>query len=164
MTAKGSRKRAAPGLSPVQQNETPANFITQPTQTLPDQFSRWDTGNRALDLTNYNSLSTTYTPNMYASLANQGVSHEPSNQLTRRPMNTIMQKPSYNQTGPDGWPDFIEDTQQGNLNWAQPSDEERLDEEAQEAMDTAKKARKQIPPFVRKLRRYVLHPLSLDKS
>ena len=44
-------------------------------------------------------------------------------------------------------------TQQNDFSWMQSTDEEKLDEEAREAMESAKKSRKSIPPFVQKLRR-----------
>ena len=74
-------------------------------------------------------------------------------------MNTMIPTSSYASGGNDSWPDVVDGLAQqtSNFNWVQTTDEEKLDEEAREAMEAAKKSRKQIPPFVQKLRRYASH-------
>ena len=67
----------------------------------------------------------------------------------------MMPRSSHPGGGSDGWPDVVDGlAQQSNFNWIQPTDEQKLDEEAQDAEQAAKQTRKQIPPFVQKLRRY----------
>lgn len=161
MTTGASRKRAAPGASPVQ-NVGSSTFTAQPSYSTADQYLQWDQGNTIMGSTGYGDAESTFAPNLYATIANQAIPQETSNQLTRRPINTMSPKPSYGNGTNDAWPDLVDDlTQPNNFNWIQSTDEERIDEEAREAMEAAKKNRKQIPPFVQKLRRLEIHPQQL---
>lgn len=154
MTARTSRKRAGPGASPTQSFGGSTAFPAQATQSSPDQYLQWEQGDNGIDLTGYGDSTSTFAPNLYANMANQAIPQEPSNQLTRRSMNTMMPKTSYGGTAGDTWADMGEGlSQQASFSWMQTTDEEKLDEEAQEAMEAARKSRKSIPPFVQKLRR-----------
>ena len=61
----------------------------------------------------------------------------------------------YGNGGSEGWTGAIDSLPQqpSSVGWVPPTDEEKLDQDASQAMEAGKKARKQIPPFVQKLRR-----------
>lgn len=162
MPQTGSRKRPAPGSS---------SFVQHSTQPLPNQSNRsarnapesspsWPQPATASDMMGYPDPSGVYDSNLYADMASQPMLQMPSNQLTRRNTNNpVVANGSYTNGGNDMWPTAVDGLaqQQGDIGWPQTTDDEKLDQEAQEAMEAAKKSRKSIPPFVQKLRRCVVY-------
>ena len=151
MAARGSRKRPAPGTSP----QINPGQIDYNGQLNPDQYL-WS--QKATDPLSYSEPTDPFTANMYSALANQHINSDTSrsNQLARRSVQSIAPANNFVNASDNTWNGATEGTPQpGQFGWFQGSEEGRLDTEAKEAMDGAKKTRKSIPPFVMKLRRSV---------
>lgn len=151
MAARGSRKRAAPGTSP-QMNVGQTDYNVQ---SNPDQFL-WP--QKAADSLAYSDSTDPFSANLYSVLANQTINSDPtqSNQVARRRMQSIASKSNFVNGIDNTWNGVMDSASQpGEFTWFQRSDEERIDAEAREAMDGAKKSRKSIPPFVMKLRSFL---------
>ena len=149
-----SRKRQAPGASPVQVTSPNHNVLS--TRSPADYVFKWDENAAQTEISRYPEPPQTFGPNLYHNMAPQPVRQSPSNQLTRRPANNhVVTRAPYGNGGGEGWTGAIDGLpqQSGDVAWMAPTDEERLDQEALRAMEAGKKARKQIPPFVQKLRR-----------
>jgi heat shock transcription factor, other eukaryote len=153
MAAQGlSRKRPAPGTSPpsYQQQMQPAanNYNAVPIPQLSDeQFLQL--GYNAQQPSSFSDAST------YNNAANNfgGNGAQPSNQLTRRPMNQLTNRNrSYNDSNGLQWVDSANANGQ-QLDSAWNDDIEALEQKAQTAKKIAQEKRKQIPPFVQKLSR-----------
>ena len=161
-----SRKRPAPGTSPAMYPAQPQhvqNSYVQPGQSLTDdQFFDWgENGQGPTSYANqpvYNTSNNQYPaqqmPNM---LSNQ------SNQVARRPVNTVVPRPplANNQWMPDHQnaqhnqqqpPNQLSQQQQEQAT-AWSDDINDLLAKAQVAKKESQAKRKQIPPFVLKLHR-----------
>lgn len=150
-----TRKRPAPGTSPVV--HAPIGSIPSYTDTTnqlsDDQFLQWGQDpHAAAGVAQPFPIDTTpYTTMPYAA-ANQDIpvpTNQSSSQLTRRPINQLMNRnrafeqssaTSVPESGGDGWGESIAE----------------LEQRALIAKREAQAKRKQIPPFVQKLRRYAL--------
>lgn len=152
-----SRKRAAPGASPVgyQAAQTFPNPFQQSGQPLTnEEFLNWGAGAQSSsgyqNAGLYSAASPTYLPQQ---------SNQPSTQLTRRNGNQVVAR-STNQN--EQWntdqsaitQQQQQQNQEGQSNWH--DDIEELLAKAQVARRESQSKRKQIPPFVLKLHRCVL--------
>ncbi|EED24565.1 heat shock transcription factor Hsf1, putative [Talaromyces stipitatus ATCC 10500] len=165
MTSQGvpSRKRPAPGTSPVV--HAPIGSITNYTDTTnqlsDDQFLQWGQDPHAgttmaqafpIDTTPYTTMS-------YAAANQDGPVPVPSdqtpNQLARRPMNQLINRNrSFEQSSVSSVPDS------GGDGWGESIAE--LEQRALVAKREAQAKRKQIPPFVQKLRSFLDEPQYAD--
>ncbi|KAH8697796.1 putative heat shock transcription factor Hsf1 [Talaromyces proteolyticus] len=145
-----SRKRPAPGTSPAIHAPmgTIPNYTDPNTQLSDDQFLQWGQDAPAVtpaypvDSAGYNAMP--FTANQ--DIASAGVTQ--SNQIARRPMNQLINRNrTYEQTTPpltdqntgDGWGESVAE----------------LEQRALVAKREAQAKRKQIPPFVQKLRSFL---------
>ena len=155
MSQSASRKRPAPGSSPIDHDfSQPSLYPTRSTRlatarnTQRLQAQRPAASNSPLDPTS--------NPN---DMASQRMMPGGANQLTRRPMNqTMIMRNAYQNGGNDGWPGAPQPPPDSN--WMTSPEDERIEQEAIQVRDRAGKSRKSIPPFVQKLRRYeyAVHP------
>ncbi|KAI4171261.1 MAG: hypothetical protein LQ348_006957 [Seirophora lacunosa] len=170
MSQIGSRKRPAPGASPIlQQSHPPNDPPLIPAQKAPKPSARL---NPAADPTT--SLSyPDYLPSPTSDYPRSPQSAVPqqqptSNQMTRRPPDQDagqVQHPSYTNGSSEIWPLFTENGMQqlNETGWRNEGDD--LDQKALVAKRDAQAKRKQIPPFVQKLSRQACTMLSfLDES
>lgn len=152
-----SRKRSAPGASPVvhQPMTTLQNFPGTGAQLSNDQFLQW--GQDPSGATSVNSTGFPVEVASYNSMAYPAGQDVPlsgsnvSNQLTRRPMNQLV---SRNRGFDSGNQSLVEPTPDGD-GWGESLAE--LEQRALIAKRDAQAKRKQIPPFVQKLSRYVIN-------
>ncbi|KAL3702755.1 Heat shock transcription factor [Talaromyces marneffei ATCC 18224] len=156
-----TRKRPAPGTSPVV--HAPIGSIPSYTDTTnqlsDDQFLQWGQDpHAAAGVAQPFPIDTTpYTTMPYAA-ANQDIpvpTNQSSSQLTRRPINQLMNRnrafeqssaTSVPESGGDGWGESIAE----------------LEQRALIAKREAQAKRKQIPPFVQKLRSFLDEPQYAD--
>lgn len=155
MTSQGvSRKRPAPGASPIvhQQMQSLANFPSPaPQQLSNDQFLQWgqnpppNQNQQYPDIDSYNAAI----PG-----ANPAATQPTSNQLARRSANHLVSRiPQYGDSSPAQVPDQSGGAV-GDQDASRPQTTEAdLEQRAQIAKKEAQAKRKQIPPFVQKLRR-----------
>ena len=161
MSSSNSRKRAAPGASPVvpiqQQQRMQQPYTTD--NSAGDALTRWNpTGDAAGFMDDG-----TFGNNAYGFMPNQQYPQAvptPSNAVARRHMNNALvpanQRTSFDATDP--WGNFGTDgalIQQPDATEEAPEQDsiEKLEEMAQKVKREAQKNRKQIPPFVQKLSR-----------
>lgn len=165
MPQAGSRKRPAPGASPVGQNQMqmPTNYTASPPQPPSDQFLNWGTEIPSNNLPNYPDPSANFTPVLYNAMAPQAMPAEASNQLARRPAGQHMvARGSYNVGGNEVWKGTMENDTQQPAEEAWNNDDAALAQKALVAKREAQSKRKSIPPFVQKLSRCVtLHYLGM---
>lgn len=150
-----SRKRPAPGASPIahQQMQSLPNFPGAPPQQLSnDQFLQWgqnpppNQNQQYPDIEAYNTA---------AHGANPPPTHPTSNQLARRSASHLAGRlPQYGDPNPAQAPEQSGGNA-GEKDASRPrTNEADLEQRAQIAKKEAQVKRKQIPPFVQKLRRY----------
>ncbi|KAI4212072.1 MAG: hypothetical protein LQ351_005254 [Letrouitia transgressa] len=172
MPPAGSRKRPAPGASPSSEQprqSSPNRNITSPSSEQPQQTSP-----------NHNIISSEMASNPYlqwsqpvaghprpqastnfSQLPYQSIGQEqfPSNQLTRRPLNQdVIQRAPYGNGPSEQWPNFQSDAVQQHNETALQQQADDLDQKALAAQRDAQSKRKQIPPFVQKLRSFLDDP------
>lgn len=164
MTAQGgpTRKRPAPGTWPAMHApiESIPNYTDTTNQLSDDQFLQWgqDTHAAAAVAQPFPIDPSPYATMSYAA-ANQDVvvptNHPSHHQLTRRPVNQLMNRnrsfenstvSSVPDSGGDGWGESLAE----------------LEQRALIAKREAQAKRKQIPPFVQKLRRYAVTDFTLS--
>ena len=153
MVQTASRKRPAPGTSPIsQQVPLPSAYSSaDPVKPLADQFLQWNRENAPPDLSSYPNLNENFDSNAYPAMPSQTIQNEPSNQLARRPLgHQVLTRGGYTNGNNDAWPTITSPTRQSP---AERWDDEKLNQQAAMAMSAAKAARKSIPPFVQKLSR-----------
>ena len=155
----GSRKRPAPGASPVVQQQTlpsPHYSLNSP-QMSNEQVLQWAPDNGINGTSNYPDPSGSFNPNIYNTFAQAQVRpSEPSNQLTRRPASQrILTRggPLINGEG-EAWPGFTNGSLQSPREEGWIKDDDNLEQKAVAAKREAQTRRKLIPPFVQKLSRY----------
>jgi heat shock transcription factor, other eukaryote len=114
-----------------------------------DQFLQW--GQAAPQPNPYQEA------NAYAvnnNTLNSSSHQEASNQISRRPMNQMVARPRYDAVSAQQYPNNANGEAEGSDSaWA--DDIQDLEAKAQVAKREAQSKRKQIPPFVQKLSRYV---------
>ncbi|KAL7926589.1 hypothetical protein ACQKWADRAFT_143955 [Trichoderma austrokoningii] len=160
MSASNSRKRAAPGATPVVpiQRNVP--------QSLPADHStgamQWNSAGGATEPTDYFSSASVHRENPYGIAQPQQTYppavNAPSNSLARRQMNRALVptnlRASYDSAS-DQWSAFGDDgllvPQNATEGRVEQDNVEVLEEMAQKAKREAQAKRKQIPPFVQKL-------------
>ncbi len=157
MTPTGSRKRPAPGSSPLvqqQQQNLATNLNTSGLQMATDQNLQWHQPSLANTAASYPDPSSNFATNMYNGSVQQDASSKTaSNQVVRRGANHhVVSRGTFN-AGDDSWPLLPEDTltQGQDPTWLNPTDD--LEHKAQIARRDTQAKRKQIPPFVQKLSR-----------
>ena len=159
MSKVGSRKRPAPGASPiVSQQPSPAvNGGKGSPRQAADQYLQWPQQNTVNSTPNYADPAANFAGNMYQGmLDDQAGSAAPSNQLTRRSIGQhLIPRVTYNQTGDDAWPVNTEDSLQPSQEQTWVGSIDDLEQKAKIAKRDTQAKRKQIPPFVQKLSRCV---------
>ena len=167
MSRPNTRKRPAPGSTPVTQQSA----VSQPvpdssnTSSLNDQqFLQWGQAPIASNGLDYGDPNALFDPALYNALANQSqasLNSQPSaNQIARRPVaqqlvaNSLKPYGDSSETGWMGYNDNGQPEVQPGEEWM--NDEEEVERRAQIAKRDAQTKRKQIPPFIQKLKRYVL--------
>jgi heat shock transcription factor len=157
MPQAGSRKRQAPGASPVGHNlAQPAfRYNQQPLPGNGDSFLSWDQKTASPEDNNMSVAPDSFNTLPYDAMAPQNFRPEAANQLARRPVsNQMVPRVPYNGSTGDAWPDMmLGQERQSDSSWQ--DDDALLDQRALEAKKAAQNSRKSIPPFVQKLSRYV---------
>ena len=159
MAQPGSRKRPAPGASPLihQQPQNLTNINNNSAlQMSADQTLQWGQPDLTSAAANYSDPSFSFGSNMYnASAPQETPPNTTSNQLARRAVNHhVVPRRTYNNGGDDTWPLLDEDSLQHNQDSAWLNTTDDLEQKAQIARRDNQAKRKQIPPFVQKLSRY----------
>ncbi|KAK5797353.1 hypothetical protein VI817_003644 [Penicillium citrinum] len=152
-----TRKRPAPGTAPAAhaQMGTIPNYANPGSQLSNDQFLQWGQ-NPSANAINTSSLndSSAYTQQAYQ--APQDIPAVTSNQLTRRqqPSQQLVSRNRGYEQAPTVYPDHNATVGPGESGaWGESLEE--LYQRAQVAKRDSQAKRKQIPPFVQKLSRYV---------
>lgn len=160
MSAPNSRKRAAPGASPMvpfpQRMQQPYGA----ENGLGNPMVQWNGGDGTEFIDTTGQVANPY--GLMPAQQQFGQVPTPSNSLARRDMNQALVpaniRGSYD-NAVEPWTGFGDDNalmQQGNgEGLVQQDNVEALEELAQKAKREAQSKRKQIPPFVQKLSRYV---------
>lgn len=158
MSPAGSRKRPAPGASPlVQQQQQNLMNVNAGTLQMPaDQNLQWHQPELASPATSYPDPSSAFGSTMYHDGNSQQdtSSNIASNQVARRPVNQhLISRGTYNNGGDESWPLLSEESlQQGqDPTWLNTTDDP--EQKAQISRRGNQVKRKQIPPFVQKLSR-----------
>ncbi|RFU73649.1 heat shock factor [Trichoderma arundinaceum] len=163
MSTPNSRKRAAPGASPIvpiQRNLQQPYAADHNTGANP--VMQWNNTGGAADATDYFSAAAAHSENPYGLAQTQQTYPQAvgttSNSLARRQMNRALVptglRAAYD-ASPDTWAGFGDDNllvpQNATEGGAEQDNVEVLEELAQKAKREAQAKRKQIPPFVQKL-------------
>ena len=147
----GTRKRPAPGASPMQspqsQNFAAVNQNGSTTTTMTDPYVQWPQQNSLP----YPDAADNFGSNLYGGA--QGPSAPSSNQLARRPLSQqIVPRANYGDATNETWPLVPENAMQPPAEgWVSENDD--LNRRAEVAKKETQAKRKQIPPFVQKLSR-----------
>ena len=148
----GTRKRPAPGASPMQSPQSQniaavTHNSATTTATMTDPYVPWPQQNSI----SYPDPTSGYGSNLYASA--NGIPATHSNQLARRSMGQQMvPRASYNDSAGEAWPVVPENMVQPPAEgWVNENDD--LNQRAEVAKRETQAKRKQIPPFVQKLSR-----------
>ncbi|KAL7951005.1 hypothetical protein V8C42DRAFT_308236 [Trichoderma barbatum] len=163
MSAPNSRKRAAPGASPIVpiQRNMQQPYATDNVAGA-NPVMQWNGTDGTADATDYFSAAAAHSENPYGLAQTQPTYPQavgtPSNSLARRQMNRALiptnLRASY-EPSPDRWSGFGEDNllvpQNATEGGVAQDNVEVLEEMAQKAKREAQAKRKQIPPFVQKL-------------
>lgn len=157
MPQAGTRKRPAPGASPLiqEQSQNAMNFPSKSPQLSNDQIFRWGHNPQGNETSAYPDPAATYTPSIYGGLSQpQGVPVSQSNQIARRPpsQQLVTRGRTINDTGSDQWLGLGDVTTPSSTDGWANSDED-LEQKALIAKRDAQAKRKPIPPFVQKLSR-----------
>ena len=153
MSQVSTRKRPAPGASPMQspasQNFAAVNHNsgTTTTATLSDQYANWAQQGSVP----YLESSNTFEPTPYN--GSHGLPTTQSNQLARRTMaHQMVPRTSYTEPTSETWPVVQDNTAQStDDNWANGDGD--LIRRAEIAKRESQGKRKGIPPFIQKLSR-----------
>jgi heat shock transcription factor, other eukaryote len=157
MPPAGSRKRPAPGTSPLiqhqQQSSTSLNIGALQMST--DQNLQWHQPDMTNAGASYPDSSSTFASNMYTGRAQQNaLPTTASTQVARRAIDHhLVPRATYSNGVEDSWPLLPEDglPQSQDPTWLNTTDD--LEQKAQIARRDTQAKRKQIPPFVQKLSR-----------
>ena len=155
MSQAGSRKRAAPGASPiVQQMPTTTPYNLAPTMQT-DQTVQWSQDNGSTGTPSYPDPAGSFSPTIYNTFPQPtAIQSEPSNQLTRSNLgNRAVARGTFNNGDGEAWNNFTNGTlpQPRDEGWVK--DDDNLEQRALIAKREAQGKRKLIPPFVQKLSR-----------
>lgn len=163
MPPTGSRKRPAPGASPIVQQHQPTTISINntPSQLSSEQYLQWQQQNLGTPPPGNADQSNNYGPYMYNGMNLYNGMSQPSStpnpastQITRRPTSQqLVSRTNYTDSGNESWPIVTEDglSKPSEQPWLNPNDD--LDQKAQFARRDTQAKRKQIPPFVQKLSR-----------
>ncbi|KAL7799767.1 hypothetical protein V8C37DRAFT_407330 [Trichoderma ceciliae] len=163
MSAPNSRKRAAPGASPIVpiQRNMQQPYATDHNAGA-NPVMQWNSAGGAADATDYFSAAAAHSENPYGLAQTQPTYPQavsaPSNSLARRQMNRALVptniRAAYDPSS-DQWTGFGDDNllvpQNATEGGTEQDSVEVLEELAQKAKREAQAKRKQIPPFVQKL-------------
>ena len=155
MPPAGSRKRPAPGASPIVQNEMQPSlgYSTNPAQVISDQYLKWEPNTPNSGAPAYPDPSGSFSPNIYNTMPSHGPVRETSVQLARRPVGQqVMSRGPYDSAG-ENWSEMIDTPPQQPVEDGWNNDDDNLAQKAQVAKKEAQLKRKSIPPFVQKLSR-----------
>lgn len=159
MPSTGPRKRPASGASPIvqQQPASAGNRRNEAPQMATDQYLQWHQQNVAGSAPRYPDPTGNFSSNIYNGMSqDQAIPPNTSNQLARRPMSQhLVSRANFNNTGDEAWPIIAEDGIQPPQDQAWLNSNQKLDHKARLARRDTQAKRKQIPPFVQKLSRYV---------
>lgn len=153
MPSAGSRKRPAPGSSPL----GPERQITSSPQMSTDQYLQWHQQDLNNGIPSYPDAPANYNANVYHGMSqaqHMATTTPASKELARIPGDQqIVSRTAYNNVGNDAWPIVSEEglPQPSKQPWLNNSDD--LEQKAQLARRETQAKRKQIPPFVQKLSR-----------
>lgn len=154
----GSRKRPAPGTSPVAKQQAPpsSHYSMNSPAVSNEQAIQWGADNGTSGTSTYPDPSGSFNPNIYNTFAQAQVRpSEPSNQLTRRPASqrVITRGSPFTNGESETWPGYTNGALQPprEENWVK--DDDNLEQKAMAAKREAQTRRKLIPPFVQKLSR-----------
>lgn len=153
-----TRKRPAPGTTPAThpQMASVPNYANPGSQLSNDQFLQWGQ-NPSTNAINTAALTDSSTYNQQAYPTNQELSAAASNQLARRQQSSqqlVSRNRGYEQA-PTAYPDHNATVGPPGESGAWGESLEELYQRAQVAKRESQAKRKQIPPFVQKLSRYV---------
>lgn len=157
MPPAGSRKRPAPGTSPLlQQQQQHLTNINAGTLQMPaDPNIQWNQPDLTSASNSYADPSIAFGSNMYNGSVQQDTpSNTASTQIARRAGNHhVVPRRAYNNGADESWSLVSEDTvpQSQDSAWLNTADD--LEQKAQIARRDTQAKRKQIPPFVQKLSR-----------
>lgn len=157
MPQAGTRKRPAPGASPLiqEQSQSAMDYRSQSPPVSNDQLFRWGHNLQGNETSAYPDPAAAYTPNIYGGLTQpQGMPVPLSTQITRRPPNQqlVPRGRTINGTAGDQWLGLGDiPTPSSTDGWA--NNDEDLGQKALIAKRDAQAKRKPIPPFVQKLSR-----------
>ena len=157
MPQPGSRKRPAPGASPVGQShvQLTTNYSANSGQIPNDQFLNWNQDNTMNGIGSYPDPSGGFNSHHYNSMISSQSVPDSSNQLTRRPLGQqVITRGVYNDAGNETWNGTVDEfPQPGKEESWNNNDDEALAQRALVAKREAQAKRKSIPPFVQKLSR-----------
>jgi hypothetical protein len=141
MTARVSRKRAAPGAEPQPQS-LPIGGVNQAFISN----DQWNQVPKNSNSTDYMDRVNSPNSSMYNNMAMNA-----PNQLARRPASQQMiNRGGYGGIGSDAWPAATQDLQPNQEEvWANENDD--MTQKALQAQRVAAQQRRSIPPFVQKL-------------
>ena len=147
----GSRKRPAPGASPMQSpqshNFAAVNHNSSTTTTMTDPYVQWPQQNSLVYPDPANS------PGQQPYNGTHEVPAATSNQLTRRAIGQQMvPRANIYDANSEAWP-LVQDTSIQTPREGRASEDDDLDRRADIAKKDQQAKRKQIPPFVQKLSR-----------
>ena len=151
MPQAGTRKRPAPGTSPMQspqrQDFAAVNHNGSSTTTMAEPYVQWPQQNSV----SYSDPTNNFGTSLYNGA--HGLPASSSNQLARRPPGQqIVPRTNYNDATSDTWPLIQDSSIQASADgWV--GDDDDLNRKAEIAKRETQAKRKQIPPFVQKLSR-----------
>ncbi|ELR10161.1 stress-responsive transcription factor hsf1 [Pseudogymnoascus destructans] len=152
-----TRKRPAPGASPVPNLAMQNQPFPPPQQAPNEQYMRWNQG--AADNAVFSDMNFGMAPYGTNGVSNAPFQQAQSTQLARRPMNQHLvptaSRTQFDNSNECGLTEELFDPNAQIGGHAENDSIERLEERAQVAKREAQAKRKQIPPFVQKLNSFV---------
>ena len=152
----GSRKRPAPGASPMDRHQQ--QTIMTHNDNLPhfsdDQYMQWNAQQATNSIPNYPDPTGSFSPKLYNGTVQSPADYNgATKQVVRRPISNMVTRGSSQNVSNGTW----QPSTNGNVTQvtekAWQSDGNDLEQRAIAAEREARAKRKQIPPFVQKLSR-----------
>ena len=153
MPQPGTRKRPAPGAPPVTYDlPDSATYNTRSSQLAFNRDQQRAQSGTPTGGSGPLDPALAFPTSDLSGMAPQTMLRDPSNQVARRPLGnqSMVMRNSYPNGGGDAWAGA---PNQQDSSWTQASADDRVEQEAVQVMENARKTRKAIPPFVQKLRR-----------
>lgn len=146
MPPTGSRKRPAPGTSPVIKREVEPAMGYNSTQATNNQILQWNQDSSNNGASKYPDPSETFSPNIYNTMALHTPTRETSNQLARRPIaQQVVGRSLYNGADDGNWSGIPEIAPQQPAENGWNPDDQGLAQKALVAKRDAQTKRKAIP-------------------